>query len=300
MNVLWDKRVKLLMFFAASALCMTLVIPIRAELTFAQIPSILRIQNLSEFSLNPNVAPVVPNSLGQSFNPSVGSRGVIGEDDRLRMTNRSYPWSAIGRIIGITAEGKGYICTGTLITPNVVLTNAHCVVDFQTNELSQQISFEPNLINGRLRDDADVAKVTQVLPGSDFDDFSHLPNPDDWALLKLDKSLGETYGTIAWTPVPIDVLVDNPERFALVGYSFDVDNGETASVHMGCSILSEQEGVFYHNCDMQAGSSGGPILGQINDEIRIVAVNSTEEFERQTGQGIVNFATRIQQIVDRL
>jgi hypothetical protein len=109
----------------------------------------------------------------------------------------------------------------------------------KTNALSQHITFEPNLINGWVRDNADVANVIKVLPGSDFSDFSQLPCPDDWALVKLDKPLGETYGTIAWTPVPIDVLVNNPERFALVGYSFNVNNGDTASVYIGCSILSE-------------------------------------------------------------
>jgi hypothetical protein len=51
---------------------------------------------------------------------------------------------------------------------------------------------------------------------------------------------------------------------------------------------------------MQAGASGRPILRKVNDEIRIVAVNSTEKFERQTDQGITNFATHTQQIVDRL
>jgi len=300
MNVLWDKRVKLLMCFVAGILCMTLAIPIRAEMALAQTPQLLRTQNLNEFSLSPNAAPIIPSSLGRSLNPSVGNRSVIDEDNRVQMTNRSYPWSAIGWIIGTTAQGENYICTGTLITPDVVLTNAHCVVDIQTNELSQHITFEPNLINGWVRDDADVANVIKVLPGSDFGDFSQLPYPDDWALIKLDKPLGETYGTIAWTPVPIDILVGNPEHFALVGYSSDVDNGNTASVHMGCSILSEQKGVFHHNCDMQTGSSGEPILGQINGEIRIVAVNSAEEFERQTGKGIVNFATRIQQIIARL
>jgi V8-like Glu-specific endopeptidase len=300
MNVLRDKRVKLLMCFVAGIVCMALWMPIRSEMALAQAPQLRRTQSLHEFSLSPNAAPIIPSRLGRSLNPSVGNRGVIGEDNRLRMTNRSYPWSAIGRINGTTAEGKNYICTGTLIAPDVVLTNAHCAVDIKTNELSQQITFEPNLINGRVRDDTDVANVIKVFPGSDFSDLSQLPHPDDWALLKLDKSLGQTYGTIAWTPVPIDILASNPERLALIGYSFDVDNGDTASVHMGCSILSEQNSVFYHDCDMQAGSSGGPILGQIDDEIRIVAVNSTEEFERQTGKGIVNFATRIQQIVDRL
>ena len=69
-----------------------------------------------------------PNGLNQ-INKIPKTRGIIGEDNRIPMTLRKYPWSAIGRVAGITASGGEYHCTGTLISENVVLTNSHCVFD---------------------------------------------------------------------------------------------------------------------------------------------------------------------------
>jgi V8-like Glu-specific endopeptidase len=306
MTILGFNRIKLLMFFIAGLLSVALFIPgaIASQsgklLAQAPSPQPRLIRDLREFGLNPTAEPIIPQSLGRSPNPSAGgTRGVIGQDDRVQMTNRDYPWSAIGRISGVSAQGENYICTGTLIAPVIVLTNAHCVVNEQ-NELSQQIFFEPNLINGQLQNEGDRAAAVSVFPGSDFSQVIPLPNPNDWALVELNQPLGDKYGTIDWEPLPINVLVNNPQRLVLAGYSFDVDDGNTASVHVGCSILAEQAGVFGHDCDMHAGASGGPILGQLEGEMRIVAVNSAEQSDLFTGEGIRNFATRIQQIVDWL
>jgi len=265
----------------------------------AQSPQPGVIQDLSEFNLNPATAPLIPEGLRRSSNPAEGSRAIIGQDDRLLMTSRSYPWSAIGRIRGINDEGDGYICSGTLIAADVVLTNAHCVVNPETHQFSRQIFFEPNLVNGRVQDNDDVATVIKVMAGTDFSDDPVPPNINDWALVKLNKSLGEVYGTLEWEPLPTTVLMNNPSKFILIGYSGDINDGNTASVHDGCSILDEKDGAFEHDCDTFGGSSGGPILGLIDGEYRIVAVNSAGQTDRR-GVGIVNFATRIQQIIDQL
>jgi protease YdgD len=84
------------------------------------------------------------------------------------MTSRKKPWSAIGKIEGINADGQGYSCTGTLIADDLVLTNSHCVVNPDTGKLSRAIAFLPNLINGQVRDKNDIAYATSVKPGTDF------------------------------------------------------------------------------------------------------------------------------------
>ncbi|MEA5505301.1 hypothetical protein VB735_19735 [Halotia wernerae UHCC 0503] len=43
---------------------------------------------------------------------------------------------------------------------NNVLTNAHCVVNPETRKVSQAIAFLPNLVNGVLRNNNDVAYAT--------------------------------------------------------------------------------------------------------------------------------------------
>ncbi|HEY9888879.1 MAG TPA: hypothetical protein V6D02_10795, partial [Candidatus Obscuribacterales bacterium] len=56
--------------------------------------------------------PTVLNNVDPS--PST-DRVVPGDDDRVPMNNRDYPWSAVGRIVAETADGSISLCTGTLV-----------------------------------------------------------------------------------------------------------------------------------------------------------------------------------------
>ncbi|WP_179228395.1 trypsin-like serine peptidase [Leptolyngbya ohadii] len=259
---------------------------------------------LAEFKAGINPASSIPPGLPRSDNPLEDTRGVIRGDDRVPVTSRSYPWSAIGRVEFQDENGDGYICTGTLVKPDIVLTNAHCVVNPDTGRLFQNIRFAPNLIDGRLKDEGGRANAIDLLAGTDFRDRNEPPHPDDWAFLQLDKPLGEKYGTIGWQALPLPMLIENPEQFIMVGYSGDFpasNPGATAGAHEGCSILgSVNDDVLRHNCDTEGGSSGGPILAVIDGEYTIVAVNSSGRVNTASGAGIVNFATKISRIVEQL
>ncbi|MDV2999004.1 MAG: hypothetical protein N5P05_000610 [Chroococcopsis gigantea SAG 12.99] len=257
------------------------------------------VRSIEAIGTNPEKAPSIPRSLARNNNPTQGSRAIIGEDKRVPMTSNAYPWSAVGRIVGLSADGEGYQCTGALIDENIVLTNSHCVINPKTHLLSKVVAFEPNLINGKLQDENDRAFVTKAYYGTDFraDKF---PEPDDWAVLELDRPLGKKYGTIGWNIVPTSVLVQNPGIFSLIGYSGDFPKnnpGETASVNTGCSIVGEVDDVLTHNCDSMPGSSGGPILGIVDDQVRIVALNSAYT-QNPNNQEAVNFAVKIARIVE--
>jgi V8-like Glu-specific endopeptidase len=264
----------------------------------------------SVFGLVTDPEPFIPDGLRQSNNPSEGSRGVIGLDDRVPMTSRSYPWSAIGRLESPVAENTVFICTGSLVASDVVLTNAHCIIDPETHQPRLDTRFKPNLVNGRLQDEADVATVIAYIEGTDFQGNNAVLHPDDWAFLKLDKPLGEKYGTISWASLSLADLIGNPEQYIMVGYSGDFpDNnpGATASAHVGCSILGDtEEEVLRHNCDTFGGSSGGPILALIDDEFRIVALNVAEGLaervientEQVVQTGIVNYGIKVSRFVD--
>ncbi len=162
--------------------------------------------------------PFKPNGLNQS-NKLPKARVVIGEDNRIPMTLRKYPWSAIGRVAGITASGGEYHCTGTLIAENIVLTNSHCVVDSKTHKLNQKIWFQPNVINAEVLDKSDVATVKQVIYGTDFTDRNSVQN--DWAVMLIDKPLGRKYGYLALKNLPTSAFAKIPQQLFFVGYSGD-------------------------------------------------------------------------------
>jgi protease YdgD len=241
----------------------------------------------SAFKSELNANPYVPDGLATSEKPykeGENTRAVIGFDERMPMTSTDYPWSAIGRIAGLEADGVGYTCTGTLLAPNIVFTNAHCVVNPKTHQVSQKIWFQPNLIFGSLRDVEDEAIVEAVAFGTDFRYSNNgMPDANDWAVLKINKPLGYKYGTLGWASLSSDILRQNPDRMILVGYSGDFPEyspGETAGAHIGCSILGETDELLIHNCDTTGGASGGPIIAEIDGQFRVIGLHA----------GAVNFA----------
>jgi V8-like Glu-specific endopeptidase len=247
-------------------------------------PKFTKVENPGEFKLEGKGEPSV---LNQKEKLPGEVRAIVGRDDRIPMTSRDYPWSAIGKIEGIGADGGGYSCTGTLIAEDVVLTNAHCVVNPETRKLSQAIAFEPNLVNGVLKNPNDIAYATNVYYGTDFKNGDLADYSNDWAILKLNKPLGKKYGYLGWKSLPSSRLVGDTKKFALVGYSGDFPNpkkkayenltaGEsmTAGVHLKCSILRHQDNLLYHNCDTNHGASGGAIISNINGKYYILALHS--------------------------
>ncbi|MBR8840973.1 MAG: trypsin-like serine protease [Stigonema ocellatum SAG 48.90 = DSM 106950] len=272
-------------------------------------PKFISSEQTGQLKLLGDGKPFIPPSLGRNAKPNEGnSRGIpTGIDNRIPMLSRKYPWSTIGRIQGTTADARGYYCTGTLIYDNLVLTNAHCVIDPETGKRSTKIQFMPNVIDKNYED---IADVETVIYGTDFKQRSHI-NPNDWAIMKINQPLGRKYGYLGLKSIPTATLVSNPKAFFFVGYSSDFPDdkyqkylsagpGWTASYEAGCSIVKEEAGLLFHNCATARGSSGGGIIGVINGDPYIVALNNAEWKNLRTGQDIINSAVKVSTITQAL
>lgn len=208
---------------------------------------------------------------------------------------------------GTTVDDKSYHCTGTLIYDDIVLTNAHCVINPDTHQLSKEILFLPNVINKVVQNKADVVTVEKVVYGTDFTKGGIADQLNDWAIMRISQPLGRKYGYIGWKSLPSTSLIqNNREKLFFVGYSGDFPDptkkgyesltagkGWTASYQAGCSIVREESGVLYHDCDTTGGSSGGPIIGAIGGLPYIVALNNAELKNHVTHQDIINLAVKI-------
>jgi V8-like Glu-specific endopeptidase len=283
--------------------CTITITPVNAQALSGLLPknaiAPTQINNLKD--IDSDFDGFVPKKLQESESPMGSNRAIIGEDQRLPLTSREYPWSTIGKIVMIGKDGKEYSCTGTLIGKSLVLTNAHCV--YEKDKLFQKMFFLPNLINGRLRTKTDVATVTRVFAGTNSPDIHAA---DDWAILSLDKPLGEKYGFLKWRSVPLAILQRYKNRLAVAGYSGDYPDPKvfqelgagrsmTAGVHLKCSVLGEREGMLVHDCDTNPGASGSALISKIDGVYQIVGLHAAGRRDRN-GRGIENYAVRIGRI----
>lgn len=271
--------------------------------------------NTEQLNLVGDGKPFKPDDLEQSDKPYDSDRGIpTGIDNRIPMLSRNYPWSTIGRVQGTAADAKSYYCTGTLVASDIVLTNAHCVIDPETHQLSKELRFIPNAINGKSQSSKDIATVQNiaknVLYGTDFKNggFDNVQNQsNDWALIVINQPLGRKYGYLGWQSVPASTLIKQKRKqLFFVGYSSDYPDpskegyefltagkGWTAGYENGCSIVGDESNLFYHDCSTAAGASGGPIIDVIDGLPYIVALNNGEITIPRTGQDVINFAVKM-------
>ncbi len=181
---------------------------------------------------------------------------VFGKDDRKEVTSTAYPWKAVGRL----STG----CTGTLVGADLVVTAAHCVLEGKTGKLTPWLtSFTPNQMTDGKNESFTIKHVWWGTSDPDAN------RAHDWALIRLDKRAGDTYG---W----LGVEDSRPNWVTLVGYSGDFRGGMTAGTHQDCRLRDYKYGMYYHDCDATRGSSGGPIFYTNKNGNYIVAINVAE------------------------
>lgn len=191
----------------------------------------------------------------------------FGADDRQPMLSERYPWSAIGRV----EQKNGAFCTGSLIAEDIVITNAHCVLN--EGKLVETV-FKPNFKEG---------KSSETIPAAWTCFGTNDPDSNrnaDWAILRLGEPIGKKYGWLGLANQSDAELLNQTVIFA--GYSSFPDekrpvfvNGNTAAVHIGCRITQTRDGIIKTNCDTARGSSGGPVFVGV-EKPYVVAINAAE------------------------
>ncbi len=208
---------------------------------------------------------------------------IFGKDDRRPVLFPSPPYSMVGRI-RIETGGKVLFCSGSLVGPDLALTNLHCVDQFLTNKNDTKIYFQAFYHKGRSLADSPVTEI--------FADYQltkaaiSYEGYNDWAILKLENPIGLRLG---WFEVASTAKIEKtysqwlsefvglskPARYLvdLAGYNGDIDEAEVLTVQKDCEIKATSSKIG-HDCDMNKGSSGAPIYYLSPDgKYTIVAVN---------------------------
>lgn len=176
-----------------------------------------------------------------------------------------HPDVALSRMVGqlwLNVEESKYapLCTGSLVGPNLFLTNFHCVVDLETGT-----AFPPtklaivmdHYVQGQLGGEGQIAFAAMVLK-KDF--------VLDYAIVALDRPLGEALG---WLEFEIDpAALDRVQAVKIIQHPA----GRSKEIVFEDTQIVQREWPFMHYlADTEGGSSGSPVFAV--DARKIIALH---------------------------
>ena len=171
-------------------------------------------------------------------------------------------------------------CTGFLVGPDLFMTNHHCIYD-EVGALP--LGSTTAIFMDYYQDEEDdstyggiTARVSEIL---------HAEEEKDYALLRLDSPIGDTYG---W--LELDTTITAPDPTQSVKLIQHPQGRSKEIVRRNSEILPVTLALFPHLlfylADTEGGSSGSPVF--LQDGTGVIAIHHSGLRDRQTGDPIAN------------
>ena len=175
----------------------------------------------------------------------------------------------------------GYLCTGFLVGPDLFMTNHHCIHDdfgpLALDDIIIFMDYYQELNVDRTRGGV-TAGVSEILRAD---------GSKDYALLRLDKPIGNTYG---WLQLDTTTHVDSSQSVKLIshpqGRSKEIVRRNSEIVELPTVITDDYPFLLAYLADSEGGSSGSPVF--LRDGTGVIAIHHSAWTNRNTGEPVFN------------
>ena len=188
---------------------------------------------------------------------------------------------------------RGWICTGFLVGPDLFMTNHHCIHD---EDGLLQVEGSRIYMDYYQERDVDptfggvTARVTEIL---------RMDELKDYALLRLDSPIGDTYG---WLELDTTPRVDASQSVKLIshprGRSKEIVRRNTEIVELPTAFTDVLPFLFAYLADSEPGSSGSPVF--LRDGTDVIAIHHSAWSNRFTGEPVFNAGSLMAYIVPEI
>ncbi|NDR59353.1 S1 family peptidase [Pseudoruegeria sp. M32A2M] len=175
--------------------------------------------------------------------------GISAKSTRLY---NSFPGeTAVGRLV---VSGNA-MCTGALVSPDTVLTAAHCLYDPRTGRRvdPHKIEFQAGLKQGR------ASAVRQVASAKEHPSYRHRRKGNaqlgnDLALLRLQSPISSQ------NVLPLDFNPGLERGDTLAVMSYTIGNKTNPIMEYPCTVLAREMQTLVMSCEVDYGASGAPVI----------------------------------------
>ncbi|MEM8553422.1 MAG: trypsin-like peptidase domain-containing protein [Pseudomonadota bacterium] len=234
----------------------------------------------------------VSNAIGQS----VPKKSQASLDDGLisaRVMMSAEEQADFGAVGQLRRLNGGNHCTAVLVTPELVLTAAHCVADNTKKWRS-----DPGVLKFYAQWRDGFSPMRRGIDSFSLG-FQYMQSGSpavDIALLRLTEPIDPS--VIA--PIPV-VEIDDMARRRLTTMSFGYDAADGLSRQDGCRAVRGTERIYVTNCEAVGGMSGSPVLVENQrGQFRVAAIVARRVMTETVSTGGDNYGSAIVVGIDEL